>query len=189
MRRDSGTLVKAAFATVLAVLSLPVAASAQDAPTMPPPYNPYPPLPGYYPPSILPPNLNSELVRVEREVKYIFNQYYAEYQALSPTPTYMGNPPILVPNGYDAQRILGGLLQYDLTMSPFENVACASCHSPNSQNGPHTATLEEHTHHPAGSPGSQCVACHMPKILPELPGGPFVATHTFHFITPAQTDS
>jgi predicted CXXCH cytochrome family protein len=66
---------------------------------------------------------------------------------------------------------------------------CASCHSIGSQNGPHTATLEEHTHHAAGSAGSQCVACHMPKILPELPGGPFVSTHTFHFISPQQTDA
>jgi predicted CXXCH cytochrome family protein len=66
---------------------------------------------------------------------------------------------------------------------------CSSCHSPNNQNGPHTATLEEHTHHKLGSPGSQCVACHMPKILPELPGGPFVSTHTFHFVTPTQTDA
>ena len=70
---------------------------------------------------------------------------------------------------------------------PAEEI-CSSCHSPNSQNGPHTASLEEHTHHPANSPGSQCVACHMPKILPELPGGPFVATHTFHFVTPKQTE-
>jgi nitrate/TMAO reductase-like tetraheme cytochrome c subunit len=69
------------------------------------------------------------------------------------------------------------------------NQICSSCHSVGSQNGPHTASLEQHTHHPAGSPGSQCVACHMPKILPELPGGPFVATHTFHFVTPAQTDA
>jgi len=69
------------------------------------------------------------------------------------------------------------------------NEICSSCHSVGSQNGPHTATLEEHTHHAAGSTGSQCVACHMPKIQPELPGGPFVATHTFHFITPAQTET
>jgi len=66
---------------------------------------------------------------------------------------------------------------------------CASCHSAGGQNGPHTATLEEHTHHAPGSAGSQCVACHMPKILPELPGGPFVATHTFHFVSPQQTDA
>jgi predicted CXXCH cytochrome family protein len=69
------------------------------------------------------------------------------------------------------------------------NEVCSSCHSPNNQNGPHAASLEEHTHHKLGSPGSQCVACHMPKIQPELPGGPFVSSHTFHFVTPAQTDA
>jgi predicted CXXCH cytochrome family protein len=66
---------------------------------------------------------------------------------------------------------------------------CSSCHSPNNQNGPHTASIEEHTHHAAGSPGSQCVACHMPKVLPQLPGGPFVSTHTFHFVSPEQTEA
>jgi predicted CXXCH cytochrome family protein len=64
---------------------------------------------------------------------------------------------------------------------------CGTCHSLNGQNGPHAASLEEHTHHKAGSPGGECVACHMPKIQPELPGGPFVASHTFHFVTPTQT--
>jgi cytochrome c peroxidase len=49
---------------------------------------------------------------------------------LSPTPTYSGNPPILVPNGYDAQRILGGLLNFDQNISPFNNTACAFCHMP-----------------------------------------------------------
>jgi predicted CXXCH cytochrome family protein len=67
------------------------------------------------------------------------------------------------------------------------NEVCGTCHGPNTQNGPHTATLEEHTHHKAGSPGSECVACHMPKIQPELPGGPFISSHTFHFVTPSQT--
>ena len=59
----------------------------------------------------------------------------------------------------------------------------------NNQNGPHAVSLEAHTHHKPGSPGSQCVACHMPKILPQLPGGPFVSTHTFHFVTPAMTEA
>ena len=67
------------------------------------------------------------------------------------------------------------------------NELCLSCHGPNSQNGPHAVSIAAHTHHAAGSAGSQCVACHMPKILPELPGGPFVATHTFHFVSPAET--
>ena len=66
---------------------------------------------------------------------------------------------------------------------------CMSCHGPNTQNGPHAASIEAHTHHLPGSPGSQCVACHMPKIQPELPGGPFVSSHTFHFVTPVETDT
>ena len=69
------------------------------------------------------------------------------------------------------------------------NEVCMSCHGPNTQNGPHAVSIEAHTHHAAGSAGSQCVACHMPKIQPELPGGPFVSSHTFHFVTPAQTDT
>jgi predicted CXXCH cytochrome family protein len=68
------------------------------------------------------------------------------------------------------------------------NEICGSCHSPNSQNGPHAVSIEAHTHHKPDSTGSQCVSCHMPKILPQLPGGPFVATHTFHFVNPTQTD-
>jgi predicted CXXCH cytochrome family protein len=69
------------------------------------------------------------------------------------------------------------------------NEVCGMCHGPNTQNGPHAVSIEAHTHHKPGSPGSQCVACHMPKIQPELPGGPFVSSHTFHFVTPAQTDT
>jgi predicted CXXCH cytochrome family protein len=65
---------------------------------------------------------------------------------------------------------------------------CLDCHGPSSPNGPRTATIEEHTHHKEGSPGSQCVACHMPAIETEGPAGTFVHSHTFRFITPAMTD-
>lgn len=65
---------------------------------------------------------------------------------------------------------------------------CASCHSPNSQNGPHTASIAEHTHHKPDSPGSQCVSCHMPRIAQTI-GKVNVASHTFKFITPAQSES
>jgi predicted CXXCH cytochrome family protein len=65
---------------------------------------------------------------------------------------------------------------------------CLDCHGPTSPNGPHTATLEEHTHHKEGSPGSQCVACHMPKIATQGVPGAFVSSHTFKFISPAMTD-
>ncbi len=134
MRRDTRGFVNVAYRLVLlGLLSLPVAAAAgdyDDGHKTPPPYNPYPPLPGYTPPSILPPDLDSEIARVRHEVNTIEARYFAEWRALTPTPYYAGNPPILVPNGYDAQRILGGLLNYDETISPFNNTACASCHMP-----------------------------------------------------------
>jgi cytochrome c peroxidase len=114
---------------MLGVLCVPHAASAQvDQPF--PPYNPYPPLPGSVPPTVLPPDLQSEVLRVRREIQTVFGRYFAEWQALTPMPTYAGNPPILVPNGYQAQRILGGLLNFDESISPFQNTACASCHMP-----------------------------------------------------------
>ncbi len=68
------------------------------------------------------------------------------------------------------------------------NQICLDCHGPWSANGPHTATLQEHTHHQAGSPGSQCVACHMPAIETEGVPGALVHAHTFRFISPAMTD-
>lgn len=64
---------------------------------------------------------------------------------------------------------------------------CLDCHGPMSLNGPRTATLEEHTHHKADSPGSQCVACHMPKIATTI-ADVKVRAHTFAFITPDMTD-
>jgi len=108
------------FASIIGSLlaGVPDAAFAQvDQPF--PPYNPYPPLPGSTPPTVLPPDLQSELLRVRREVQTIFGRYFAEWQALTPMPTYAGNPPILVPNGYEAQRILGGLLNFDESISVF----------------------------------------------------------------------
>jgi cytochrome c peroxidase len=124
MRRDTRTLVKAAFATVLGVLSVPLAgfteARAVDQPF--PAYNPYPT-------GILPTDLDSELSRVRREVQTIFDRYFAEWQALTP-PTLTGQPPTLQGTGYEAVRILGGLLNFDETMSPFQNLACSSCHMP-----------------------------------------------------------
>ncbi len=65
---------------------------------------------------------------------------------------------------------------------------CLECHGPGSPNGPYTATIEEHTHHPPGNPGSRCVACHMPKIETELVPGAFAHAHTFRFVTPAMTE-
>jgi len=63
---------------------------------------------------------------------------------------------------------------------------CLDCHGPNTQNGPHAPTIEAHTHHKPGSPGSACIACHMPKIEQTI-ADIDVRSHTFHFITPAET--
>jgi cytochrome c peroxidase len=117
MKRAIG--LGASFAAITAVL-IAGGTRAQSPPTS---YNPFPS-------GILAPNLDSELTRVQGEVTNIFGRYLAEWQALSPTPHNAGNPPILVPNGYEVQRILGGLLKYDLNISPFRNRACASCHMP-----------------------------------------------------------
>ena len=65
---------------------------------------------------------------------------------------------------------------------------CMTCHGPNSQNGPHAATVEQHTHHAEASAGSQCVACHMPKIEQTI-ADVNVSSHTFHFVYPERTDS
>jgi predicted CXXCH cytochrome family protein len=66
-------------------------------------------------------------------------------------------------------------------------VLCLDCHGPNSPNGPHAKTIEEHTHHRVGSAGNDCVACHMPKIAQTL-GDVTVRSHTFRFISPAETE-
>ncbi|HEV2379204.1 MAG TPA: cytochrome c3 family protein [Terriglobia bacterium] len=67
-------------------------------------------------------------------------------------------------------------------------VLCLECHKPGSPLGPFTRSIEEHTQHAAGSPGSECVACHMPEIETEGVPGAFVHAHTFRFITPSQTE-
>lgn len=64
---------------------------------------------------------------------------------------------------------------------------CFACHGTKTQNGPHTATIEEHTHHKPGSPGSQCIACHMPQNQQTI-ADVNVHAHTFRFITPAETE-
>jgi predicted CXXCH cytochrome family protein len=61
---------------------------------------------------------------------------------------------------------------------------CLDCHKPPSANGPFATSIEAHTHHKPGSPGSQCIACHMPQIQQTLPDV-FVRAHTFKFIPQA----
>jgi len=86
------------------------------------PYNPYPP-------GILPFDLQPELDRVRREVRFIFDQALTEWRALPPL-TRTSNPPTIHGSGYAAVRTLGKLMNFDENMSPFRNVACSSCHMP-----------------------------------------------------------
>jgi cytochrome c peroxidase len=88
----------------------------------PTPYNPYPP-------GILPADIDSELARVFTEIEGIFAQALAEWKALPP-PMLTGQPPKLQGTGYAMVTTLGKLLNFDHQISPFKNVACASCHMP-----------------------------------------------------------
>jgi predicted CXXCH cytochrome family protein len=64
---------------------------------------------------------------------------------------------------------------------------CLDCHGLGSGNGPAGPTVEAHTHHARGSPGSDCVACHMPKIEKTI-ADVNVRAHTFEVVTPKMTD-
>ena len=123
MRRRTSAFVTAGFAAVLGILGVPHAPSAQArVDQLFPPYNPYPP-------GILPPDLDSEIARVRREIQSIFNEALNDWRALPPSTT-VGNPPTLRGSGYAAIEILGKLMNFDENMSPFRNEACATCHMP-----------------------------------------------------------
>jgi predicted CXXCH cytochrome family protein len=69
------------------------------------------------------------------------------------------------------------------------NALCLSCHAAQKENAAGLkGTVSAHTHHAEGSAGSECVACHMPKIEATLKDN-FVHAHTFRFITPSLTES
>jgi predicted CXXCH cytochrome family protein len=68
------------------------------------------------------------------------------------------------------------------------NALCLGCHGPNTQAGPRAPTIEQHTHHAAGSTGSTCIACHMPAIAQQV-ADVNVRSHTFRFVTPAKTET
>ena len=82
-----------------------------------------------YPSGILPPDLDTEITRVQREVTFIENEALTQASAL-PTPMVVGNPPTIQGSGYQAVEVLGKLLNFDLNMSPFRNEACGFCHMP-----------------------------------------------------------
>ncbi|MGC2256906.1 MAG: cytochrome c peroxidase [Candidatus Sulfotelmatobacter sp.] len=102
---------------VLAQTATPNAAPAAE-----PVYNPYPP-------GILPSDLSSELARVLREVDGVEAEAIKQWHA-TPPPVMTGQPPILQNTGVASVEILGKLMNYDRTISPNNNKACASCHMP-----------------------------------------------------------
>ena len=85
-------------------------------------YNPYPP-------GILPSDLDSEIVRVLREVDVIEDRALSRWHTLQP-PILAGQPPVLTNIGTEATETLGELMLFDKNMSPNRNEACASCHMP-----------------------------------------------------------
>lgn len=66
------------------------------------------------------------------------------------------------------------------------NALCLGCHTKQNPAGLR-GTVSEHTHHAANSTGSQCTACHMPRIEQTIKDN-YVAAHTFRFITPDETE-
>jgi predicted CXXCH cytochrome family protein len=74
-----------------------------------------------------------------------------------------------------------------MLLKPAKNI-CLDCHGPNTANGPHAPTIEGHTHHKPDSAGSECIACHMPKIEQTI-ADVNVRAHTFRFITPSESDA
>jgi cytochrome c peroxidase len=102
--------------------------SAQSATQLSTPvYNPYPP-------GILPPDLNSEIKRVLREIDFIESRAIQRWHSLPPPtrfPQRPGpNPPVLKGTGTELVETLGELMLFDKNMSPGRNEACTSCHMP-----------------------------------------------------------
>ena len=125
MKRMRLIPLSAACAILVATLFIsPQQISAKKPIATPSPmiYNPYPP-------GILPPDINTELMRVQREVAFIEGEALSEAGTLPPL-TFTGNPPIIHGGGYQTIEVLGKVLNFDQNISPFRNVACGSCHMP-----------------------------------------------------------
>jgi predicted CXXCH cytochrome family protein len=83
---------------------------------------------------------------------------------------------------FDCHQVHSGAVS-SLTM--IGNALCLSCHNRQNPAGLR-GSVSEHTHHAENSPGSQCVACHMPRIEQTIKDN-YVAAHTFRFVTPQET--
>src|SRR5258708_38491988 len=125
------TIIISIVAICVVVLCMSLAPRKVSAQNAPPPDEKEPVAPVYnpYPPGILPPDLNSELARVEREVDFIEGRALARWHSLPPLQQ-TGQPPIFKDSGTEAVETLGELMNYDKNISPNNNQACASCHMP-----------------------------------------------------------
>ena len=108
------------FALWASIYSPQVSAQTNESPK--PVYNPYPK-------GILPPDLNSEIARVLREVDLVESRAITRWHNLKP-PILTGQPPVLKNTGTEATETLGELMMFDKHISPDKNQACASCHMP-----------------------------------------------------------
>ena len=118
----SAAMLAAALILSNATLAQTPAAESDSSSKTIPVYDPYPP-------GILPSNLNSELARVAREVDVIEARALARWQALAP-PVLTGQPPTLQGTGTASIEVVGELMNFDRNISPFKDIACASCHMP-----------------------------------------------------------
>ncbi|MCB9383523.1 MAG: cytochrome C [Bryobacterales bacterium] len=75
---------------------------------------------------------------------------------------------------------------FDADLIKPASLVCLECHSEGSPAGPR-GTIEDHTHHAANSAGSECVACHMPKIAKTV-ADVNVRSHTFRFVSPSMSE-
>jgi cytochrome c peroxidase len=114
--------LNAAVAMSAAIFIPAHVALGQNAAASTPIYNPYPP-------KILPGDLDSELARVLREIDFIEKEALDQWED-TPAPTVTGNAPILQNTGVQSIEVLGKLMNFDRTISPNNNTACASCHMP-----------------------------------------------------------
>src|ERR1700752_5291495 len=68
-----------------------------------------------YPPGILPPDLDSEMARVLREVDVIEDRALSRWHTLEP-PVLAGQPPVITNIGTEATETLGELMLFDKNM-------------------------------------------------------------------------
>src|SRR5260370_26131252 len=119
MRLIPLSAICAILLATLLVSPQPISAKKPFATPSPAIYNPYPSaIPSAMPSGILPDDLNSELMRVQRETNFIENEALGQAAPL-PTPILTSNPPTIHGRGYAAEEVLCKLLNFDLTIPPF----------------------------------------------------------------------